>query len=294
MTDKKEKKAKKKLITRRRFLVGLAGLGVAGGCGGYTRFVEPGWLELRAVDVRLEKRPPSGPLRILHLSDLHASSMVPLELIDAAITMGLATRPDLICLTGDYITRRTFDPVAYPKVLQRLPDAAPTYAVMGNHDGGDWIYERRGGFPDLEVAFKLLRDARIECLHNRSQRITVRGHELTLVGVGDILSRDADAPVAFEGVSEEETVPILLLSHNPDSKGLFRNYPWDLMLCGHSHGGQIVVPLLGPPYCGLGDRRFTHGLNPWRDRLIYTTRGVGNVKGIRFNCRPEVTVLNLA
>ena len=125
------------------------------------------------------------------------------------------------------------------------------------------------------------------------QLLAFHGREFTLVGVGDILSADVDAPAAFEGVREGEAAPILLLSHNRDSKGLFRNYPWDLMLCGHSHGGQIVLPLVGPPYCGLGDRRFAHGLNPRRGRQIYTTRGVGNIKGIRFNCRPEVTVLNL-
>jgi predicted MPP superfamily phosphohydrolase len=65
------------------------------------------------------------------------------------------------------------------------------------------------------------------------------------------------------------------------------------MLCGHTHGGQVVVPLLGAPIVPVRDRRYVAGLNQWRERWIYTTRGVGSLYGIRFGCRPEVSILSV-
>ena len=87
--------------------------------------------------------------------------------------------------------------------------------------------------------------------------------------------------------------PILCLAHNPDAKDALDGLPWDLMLAGHTHGGQVVLPFLGPPVVPVRDRRFVSGLNGWSSRLIYTTRGVGNLYGLRVHCRPEVTLLDL-
>jgi hypothetical protein len=84
-----------------------------------------------------------------------------------------------------------------------------------------------------------------------------------------------------------------LLAHNPDSKDILGAYPWDLMLCGHTHGGQVRLPIVGPAFAPVRDKRYVEGLKPWNDRLIFVTRGVGNYVGVRFNCRPEVSLLNL-
>ena len=71
-------------------------------------------------------------------------------------------------------------------------------------------------------------------------------------------------------------------------------YDWDLMLSGHTHGGQIIVPLYGAPFHAVSDRRYMAGLKPWGSRQIHVTRGVGNLLGVRFNCRPEVSLLEVA
>jgi len=86
----------------------------------------------------------------------------------------------------------------------------------------------------------------------------------------------------------------VVLSHNPDSRWRLEGEDWDLMLCGHTHGGQLIVPLFGTrPFVPIEDPAFSEGLIPWKGRLIHVTRGVGNLHGMRFNCRPEVSLLEL-
>lgn len=85
-----------------------------------------------------------------------------------------------------------------------------------------------------------------------------------------------------------------MLCHNPDAKDKLRASAWDLMLCGHTHGGQLRLPGIGRPFAPVRDVRYVEGLRPWEGRLIHITRGIGNLHGLRFNCRPEINLLNLA
>jgi predicted MPP superfamily phosphohydrolase len=85
----------------------------------------------------------------------------------------------------------------------------------------------------------------------------------------------------------------ILLSHNPDTKEFLKFHPWDLLLCGHTHGGQVVLPGLGAPWTPVRDKRFIAGMYSWDNRWIHITRGVGNVHGLRFNCPPEVSLVTL-
>src|SRR4051812_44913078 len=138
----------KKRLTRRKFLanVGIIGLGF----GSYAKFIEPTWLGVGRHEVKLSSRPDQQPLKLLHLSDLHASNVVGLDFIGKAIDLGLSLKPDVICVTGDFITRQFEDVDAYAKVLSRLPAAAPTFATLGNHDGGLWATSY-GGYTTSEA-----------------------------------------------------------------------------------------------------------------------------------------------
>ncbi len=277
-------------MTRRSLL--FSGIGVASTAIAYPCYCEPRWLEATKRKVRLHRAPPAGPVRILHLSDLHASFVVPMSHIQNSITMGLENQPDLICLTGDFITfRHDFDSRQYVQALSRLTAAAPTYAVLGNHDGGSWSRRRRGNGDHLLVEH-MLEESGVHLLHNRSQRVTVRNAGLTLAGVGDLWSGEVDGARAFDGVRREE--PVVLLAHNPDTKDVLTEFTWDLMLSGHTHGGQVIVPLEGARYAPVEDKRYVSGLKPWGARQIHVTRGVGNLGGVRFRCRPEVSTLLLA
>jgi predicted MPP superfamily phosphohydrolase len=227
----------------------------------------------------------------LQLSDFHASNVVPFALIDRAVDLGLAAKPDLICLTGDFVTdAQAFDQTEYIRILRRLTSAAPTFACLGNHDGGIWC-ARFGGFEDTSVVCGLLDAAGVALLHNRSEALSVREQRIRLAGVADLWSREVDGGLAFQGVRREETT--ILLAHNPDSKDKLADRPWDLMLSGHTHGGQVIVPLVGMRFVPVRDKRFIAGLKAWNGRQVYVSRGVGNLGGVRVNCRPEVTLLDL-
>ena len=269
----------------------LTAAGAMASAAAYPCYFEPRWLEVTEKRVRLARRPPDAPVRILHLSDLHASFVVPWSLIHNAITLGLERRPDLICVTGDFITHREeFDDQTYVRALRRLTSAAPTFAVLGNHDGGIWAGERRG-YADHLLVERLLGQSGVRLLHNRFETVASRGTELDLVGVGDLWSEEIAARKAFSGVGQR---PVVLLAHNPDSKDVLGPFDWDLMLSGHTHGGQVIIPFQGPRYAPVADMRYVAGLKPWGERQIHVTRGVGNLGGVRFRCRPEVSLLVLS
>jgi hypothetical protein len=252
----------------------------------YARLVEPTWLEWTQRKCTIPAL--TDPLKLAHLSDLHASHDVPMSLIENAIQMAIDSNPDVICVTGDFVTNSTgFDSHEYAAILSRLSRKAPTFAVLGNHDGGKWS-ATRGGFPTSGKVARMVERAGIELLSNRSVGL---GCGLQLVGLADLWSGDLDAERAFKEADPESLT--ILLAHNPDSKALAAKYGWSLMLSGHTHGGQVVAPILGFCPAPVKDRRYIRGLKPWRDRWIHVSCGVGNISGVRFNCRPEVTLLHL-
>lgn len=255
-------------MTRRRLwqLGGVAALAT------YPLYWEPRWLDVTHTRVRIPGLP--RPLRLLHLSDLHYGFRVPLSLIDDAITRGLAEKPDLICLTGDYVTNNWVDhPLALLHPLRRLPSAAPTFAVLGNHD--------------VDPVGEILLQAGITLLENSSAAY----ERLRIVGLSDLWSAGVNASTAFAHCPPGDVR--LVLAHNPDSKDYLRHHAWQLLLCGHTHGGQVVLPFLGPRVHGVRDQRILAGLHAWNGRQIHVTRGVGSLWGVRINCRPEVSILHL-
>jgi len=274
-------------ISRRRFIGGVSFAAL--GAFGYARLFEAERLQRSFITV-----PFSGgakpPLKLLHLSDLHASPVVSLRYIGKAIDAAVEWKPDLICVTGDFITQ-TFDAVAaYAKILQRLSGTAPTFASLGNHDGGKWAGED-GGYADVAWVTGLLERSGVRLLRNDSIRVRVGDRELNLVGLGDIWAGDFDAPRAFATRRAAETI---VLSHNPDTKAHLNVFNWQLMLCGHTHGGQLRVPWSGAtPFAPVRDKRFVAGLRQWNGRWIHVTKGIGSVFGVRINCPPEVSFLTL-
>lgn len=276
-------------MTRRKFVYSF--LGGSGLALSYPCYVEPRWLAVTRPQVRLPPGRLAGPVRLLHISDLHLSWAVPLSFIGNAVTRGLEEKPDLICLTGDFITgMEDLSTGSYVRTLARLSAFAPTFAVFGNHDGGIWA-RAMGGYANHDAVQKLLEQSGIALLHNTSTQVRVGKNVLNLVGLGDLWADEIDARQAFSGLSGG--IPTVLLSHNPDSKDVLENYPWDLMLSGHTHGGQVIIPFDGPRFAPVMDKRYVAGLGSWGSRLIHVSPGVGNLGGVRFRCRPEINLLVL-
>ena len=155
-------------ITRRRFLSGC--FGAVAGAGLWTRFIEPWWFKIAHHTVPLGLG--GEPLRLLQFTDMHADPM-PLDFLRKTFRAGLALKPDLICLTGDFITRKYDRWDEYASVLSELAVVAPTFAILGNHDGGKWAYRPgfHDGYADTSHVRAMLDAARIP-LHAQSGSMT--------------------------------------------------------------------------------------------------------------------------
>jgi uncharacterized protein len=269
-------------MKRRAFLLALGGSGVA--AGGVFRYVEPTWFEVTHTHVAM---PGVRPKKLLHISDIHMSDGMTAPELDAGLRAGLAEKPDIICFTGDYVSMtHGFDKPGLRDMLRRAAETAPAFAVLGNHDGGAWL-SRLGGHRSGKSIADLVAGSGIRLLHNQSAVF----EDLTLVGTGDLWSRECDPARAFQ--SAPRTAATVLLCHNPDAKDSLLGHRWDLMLSGHTHGGQARIPGFDPPWTPVSDKRFVAGLYDWEGRRLFITRGLGSPRRLRAFCRPEASILHL-
>ena len=156
------------------------------------------------------------------------------------------------------------------------------WAVMGNHDA----------FTDPLRVTRALRAEGIQVLTNQSIPIEHNGGRFWLGGVDDVLEGTADLDVTFHQVPANE--PTILLAHEPDYADSVASYPVDLQLSGHTHGGQVRLPFLGPLYLVNLGRKYVWGLYKIGELTLYTNPGLGTVGvPVRWNCPPEITLLTL-
>jgi predicted MPP superfamily phosphohydrolase len=276
-------------ITRRSFLrrtlVAGLGLGLAGaGCGSYARLLEPRWFDVEEITVPLARLPRSlDGLTIAQLSDLHLGPYLGASELAHAVEMVRQLHPQLVVISGDFVSRRS--EWHRPEVLEPLTTLQPplgSYAVLGNHD--HWT--------DPAWVAQTVQQMGISVLSNAAQRLSDSQHGLWLVGVDDIWVGADDLDLALAGVPEDACT--LLLVHEPDFADKAARYSIDLQLSGHSHGGQVRLPLLGAPLLPLWGRNYPIGLQRAGDTWVYTNRGLGVIEPpLRFNCRPEVSLLTL-
>jgi uncharacterized protein len=266
-------------ITRRDLLRGLAAaaVGTTVGASAHGYLYGRHRIDVTRTDVSMSGLPDAlAGLRIGFLSDLHRSGTVPQELIQDAVTLMMAERPDLILLGGDYVTygdRRFVQPVA--EGLSALSAPHGVFGVLGNHDDDR----------DMPAA---LAERGIEVLRDARTRLTIRGEPLDLIGIRYWTRKMADIARLARGTAPAS----VLLAHTPSRLADAAALSVPLMLSGHTHGGQVVLPGLGavaarnfPIVAGLGHRDNTSA---------FVTRGVGTVYvPIRLNCPPEVAVLTL-
>lgn len=279
---------------RRPLLLGSAA--AVAGLFAWMRCVEPRRLLVREVPVDLSApagTPDSarrGALRILHLTDFHLGSDVPLAFIRKACERAVQEGPDLVCLTGDFITDYLSRPGEYAEVLRILSAAAPAFAVTGNHDGGWWARER-GGYPTPGEVGTLLRGAGIRWLDNRMEEIEVKGRKVAVAGLGDLWAGHCRPEAVAAALAASRADLRLLLVHNPDVKDQVDSLAWDLLLAGHTHGGQLILPVLGAPFAPVRDKSMIKGLHDWRGRKVHVSPGIGNLHGMRLFSPPEISLL---
>lgn len=257
---------------------------------GYTVAIEPHWLELVRRDLSIRNLPAELQGRTLALlSDLHIGPQVSDEYMIESFDRTRALAPDLVVMTGDYLTHQSNRGEAQfsqlRSVLAHLPHGRlGTVAILGNHDYGL-------GWSDLAVANRVaseLERAGIRVLRN--EVATVRG--LDIVGVDDLWAGQHDTRRALAARTSSAAI---VLCHNPDAQDElnWQDYTgW--VLAGHTHGGQCKPPFLPPPFMSVRNRRYTRGVVAVNDRrTLYISRGVGHLIKARFNVRPEITLFTM-
>jgi predicted MPP superfamily phosphohydrolase len=199
---------------------------------------------------------------------------------------------DVIVLTGDFVHKgyRYVDRIA--GILGRLSCPYGVYAVLGNHDYSvrNALGFRRYRHLHSAVAEALTAQG-IRVLHNETVLLQRGVAGLHLIGVNDLWSRVCDLDRAFAGLCP--SVPHIVLAHNPRTVERLGGRRCDLMLSGHTHGGQIHLPGVGRPTLGAKARRFAAGLYRYQNTYLYVNKGVGFGFRLRFGVRPEVAVLTL-
>ena len=259
----------------------------------YGYRIEPTWLELNCRDVAIAGLPTSfAGFRIVQLSDFHCGRHVTPTYLAEAVDLAQAQEPDLVVLTGDFVHRGYKYVEAVAESLGRLSAPSGIFAVLGNHDFSvrNALGIRR--FRHLHSAVtRALTDRGIRVLRNEAVSLEREGTTLYLIGVQDLWSRVCDLDIAFAGLSP--SIPRIVLAHNPRTVERLAGRRCDLMLSGHTHGGQVHLPGIGRPTLGKKARRFAAGMYQYRNTHIYVNKGVGFGFRFRYMVRPEVAVLNL-
>lgn len=279
-----------KSLTRRQILKAAGSAAALGAVGlpTYAFGIEPHWvaIERRAMPVRGLPEALEGAT-LVHITDLHVGPIVDSDFLRRALRVVSDLAPDIVCITGDFMSYRgdwCIDEVA--RVMESLaPPPLGTFAVLGNHDyGRAW---KEGDVADRLVA--KLTDAGVRVLRNEA--VDVKG--LRLVGVDDYWGTNFDPVAAMR--DHRADVPSVVLCHNPDAADGNFWFGFDgWTLCGHTHGGQCKPPFLPAPLLPVKNRRYTRGEIALDDgRRLYINPGLGYLRRVRFNVRPEITVFRM-
>jgi predicted MPP superfamily phosphohydrolase len=218
-------------------------------------------------------------LRIVQLTDLHRSKLTPDRRLRHAVALANSICPDLILLTGDFVTADSADIEPCGHILAPLEAPLGRYAVLGNHDF-------TAGAPAVE---RMLTRLGIHVLTNESVKLE---NGLRLVGLEDDRHGKPDAVRAFRDVQEDEAT--LVLSHNPVGAELVAQHPC-IVFSGHTHGGQIRLPVLTAQQVRrIGSKHYRAGWFTVGQARLYVNRGLGQVGlPLRFLCRPEISLFIL-
>ncbi len=255
---------------------------------GYGLGIEPFWPEVTRLTLTLPHLPRQmDGLTLLQISDIHAGHLIKAADIRRIVALCNAQNADLIVITGDMLQdHRGADDCA--RELSALWAPLGVYAIMGNHER--YLPPALGEYP--------FRDAGLTVLCNQAHPLERRGEVIWLIGLDDILMRRGDLEQALR-CAPPQACKIALI-HEPDYADMVQkqleNTPCtlDLQLSGHTHGGQIRLPGVGPLLLPVLGRKYPAGLYRLSNMWLYTHRGVGMASPpIRLGCRPELALFTL-
>lgn len=259
----------------------------------YAVLVEPTWLEVNRLRVGIPEAPAAGALRVVHLTDFHYRRNVSAGYIEHCVSLANAERPHVVALTGDYVHKgaRYVDQIA--RVLSGLQAPLGTFAVLGNHDHAvrtSWGLRGRRKLNERMAA--ALQNNGIRVLHNELIRVRHAGLVWQISGVDDLWSRCCRPQLVVEQLDSAQ--PHLMLAHHPRTIELMAGHRCDLMLSGHTHGGQVHSQRFGSITLSRRMKGYAAGLYQFGPQRLYVNKGVGYGWRVRYNRRPEIAVFDLS
>ncbi len=296
--------------------------------GIWPRFIEPNMLTTTKIDFPIQNLPKElDGLRILQISDLHLSSQVSQNFLDKLSKKIKKLAPDILVFTGDFICYgKLNDEKRLLQTLNQFEAPYGSFAIFGNHDydkpvsvspeGNYDIIDSSGsiigrGFKALlqdrvitgkvtdrakavgfqEDLVELLKSTPLTLLHNENKVIPVKGTFLNVCGLGEYMLDKSVPEEAYKNYDPK--YPGLILVHNPDGIKKILGRPGELILSGHTHGGQVNLPWMWKKFTLLEDRSLYKGLYKREGKWIYVNRGVGGVMKFRWFSPPELMLATL-
>lgn len=265
----------------------------------YAVAVEPTWIEVYRHALRIPRLPASlSGLSVVQLSDIHRSDIVSGGFVRDAVDRALELNPELVLLTGDFISGDTDCFRLVADELAPLAQVAPVFASMGNHDYDHWYRHVTPRLPKgSEILGEQFARVGIELLVDAGRVVPLRGGAgaIEVLGLDDFWQKPFDPDAAFRSLPGKADAgrARIVIGHNPDAYATIEDQRFELALFGHTHGGQISLPILGAPYVPCADERFVAGLVDTGRHLVYTNRGLGYNRRVRFGVRPEITHFTL-
>lgn len=296
--------------------------------GIWPRFIEPNILSVTRKTIELKQLPPSlNGLKILQFSDLHFSHSSSKKFLKKIQQKVAALNPDIIVFTGDFICLSQLeDPTTLREFFKGFSAPHGCYAVLGNHDYSKPITVNEYGEYDIasppssmilqgfsrlfkrvnlkkrttpraeaiqehSELIQLLKNTPFTLLNNCCRCVQIRQSALNICGLGEYTLGKTDPASAFS--QYDKRYPGIVLLHNPDGFPLLEHFPGEIVLSGHTHGGQVNLPWLWRKFTLLENPQFKSGLHFLNDKWIYINRGVGAVMPFRWFAPPELLLLTL-
>lgn len=283
------------IVNRRSFIKKsiisfLSLFGISGSVYYYSREIEPSLLDIHKETIQSIRIPESfNEFKILQFSDTHIGFHYTLEQFEKLVNKINALKPDIVLFTGDLLddpSNHSINLDELTKALSRIESAKGKYWVYGNHDHGGY---------GTDLVKDLFDQAEFSLLKNESVLISSENSYIQLAGLDDAMLGQPDLAATLQTEIEGDFFTILM-AHEPDMADFTKQYPIDVQLSGHSHGGQIQVPFYGYIYTPYLAKKYVEGsyLLGERPLHLFVSRGIGTTRlPYRFLCKPEITLYTL-
>lgn len=298
--------------------------------GIWPRYIEPNLVSVSRIQLKIPNLPVDlDKIKILQISDLHLNKQFPDAFLNKIIRKCQLLKPDLIVFTGDFICHgKLDDPKRLHHFLSELKAPYGSFCILGNHDyqeyvsidnAGDYTVInreispivkgwrrvlRKAPVPTKKISEKakkvplnselvaLLKKSSFELLHNQTKFVPIKSSGLNISGLGEYILGRLQPEIAFQNF--DKSYPGIVLAHNPDSIPYLQDYPGDVILCGHTHGGQVNLPFLRNRFSIVENREYLRGLFQVENKYVYVNRGLRGAMNFRWFSMPELLLLTLS